>query len=527
MNTETWKVGIYCRLSKEDELEDTSKSIISQKEICTKYVMDNKYYLVDTYVDDGVSGTLESRDGFDRMMKDIDLKRINMVVVKDTSRLARTSDMCTRYAFEVFPQKKIRFVIPGFYDSLKPDNTDGIYMKSFFDEWYVRDTSNKVRKTFNNKRETGQFIGGTAPYGYNKDPDDKNKLIIDEYSSGIVKRIFEMSAKGMGVKSICYTLDNEGVPIPSVYKNLNRGQKSSMYGKWCPRTITDMLVNETYIGNLTQGRGRKISYKSKKKIRTSKDEWFIVKDSCPRIIDDDTWNIVQNLLDKNKNIQKNSHNLPLRGFLYCKECNHTIGVSASKWTNKDGETKKVYYCYCNYYRKLSRYNPCTSHKIRYEEVEKRVFKELRKLCRQYIKQQNLEIALRNSDRVVKTIKDLTNKQKMIQEEIERFNERVSKMYMDNVKHIINDEIFNTSYNQLIKEQNENKELLNEIETRLYQLKNTKVNSEDYIKSFIEDFLKLRKPPKQLLANLIDKIYIDEELNIEIYLKFKLNTQKIG
>ena len=302
MNTETWKVGIYCRLSREDELDDESKSITNQREMCMNYVIKNGLYLVDEYIDDGVSGSTDNRPGWQKLLKDIELKKINMVVVKDTSRLARNFSDATKYAFQLFPQKKVRLVsVIQSYDSIDPKaNSDIIYFKSFFDEWFIRDTSNKIRKGLKEKKELGYFLGGIAPYGYNKDPLDNHKLIIDEYSSEIVKRIFKMFAEGYGLKRICYPLTDEEIPIPSVYKNLNRGQKSTCYGKWVPRTIADMLVNETYIGNLTQGKERKVSYIGKKKVRVPKNEWIVVPNSCPRIIDDETWETVQNVY-KRKN----------------------------------------------------------------------------------------------------------------------------------------------------------------------------------------------------------------------------------
>ena len=215
IDTETWKVGIYCRLSREDDLDDESKSITNQREMCMNYVIKNGLYLIDEYIDDGVSGSTEERPGWERLIKDIELKKINMVVVKDTSRLARNFNVSTHYAFNYFPQKKVRLVsVIQSYDSTDPkSNSDAIYFKSFFDEWFIRDTSNKIRKGLKEKKELGYFLGGIAPYGYNKDPLDKHKLIIDEYSSEIVKRIFNMFASGMGLKSICYTLTDENQPV--------------------------------------------------------------------------------------------------------------------------------------------------------------------------------------------------------------------------------------------------------------------------------------------------------------------------
>jgi DNA invertase Pin-like site-specific DNA recombinase len=522
INTENWKVGIYCRLSREDELEDESKSITNQREMCTNWCLKNGLRIIDEYIDDGISGSTDNRPSFKRMLKDLDDKKINMVVVKDTSRLARNFNDSTRYAFVYFPERNIRlYSIIQNYDSIDPKaNSDSIYFKSFFDEWFIRDTSTKIRKGLRDKKEIGKFLGGVAPYGYYKDPLDKHKLIIDEYSSEIVKRIFNMFASGMGLKKICYILTNEGIAIPSIYKNLNRSQKSTTYGKWVPRTIADMLVNETYIGNLTQGRSKKVSYLGKKKIRVPKKDWIIVPNSCPRIIDNDTWEIVQNIYKRNKNRQTTSHEHLLRGLLVCKECNHTIGISLSKWKNKDGTTKQKYYCYCNYYRKMSKYKACTPHKISYNEVEEKVLKKIKEMCNKHLKINNLENILKYNDKTNKLILELQTKKKKIENEIKLTNTRINDIYMDKINKVINEELFHNTYKKIIENKEKNKNELQEIDKRLFQLKNKNVNTKDKCKKHIEEFLKFKKISIQLISTLIDKIVIDEEKNIEIIYKFK-------
>jgi len=522
IDTETWKVGIYCRLSREDELEDESKSITNQREMCMNWCVKNGLRIIDEYIDDGISGSTDNRPSFKRMLKDLDDKKINMVVVKDTSRLARNFNDSTRYAFVYFPERNIRlYSVIQNYDSMDPKaNSDGIYFKSFFDEWFIRDTSTKIRKGLRDKKEVGKFLGGIAPYGYYKDPLDKHKLLIDEYSSEIVKRIFSMFASGMGLKKICYTLTDEGVPIPSVYKNLNRGQKSTCYGKWVPRTIADMLVNETYIGNLTQGRGKKVSYLGKKKVRVPKKDWIVVPNSCPRIIDDDTWEIVQNIYKRNKNRQTTSHEHLLRGLLVCKDCGHTIGISQSKWTNKDGSVQKKYYCYCNYYRKMSKYNACTPHKISYDEVEEKVLKSVKKMCKKYLRVNDLENILKNNDKTTKLILELQAKKKKLENEVNLVNTRINDIYMDKINKVVSEEIFFNAYNTLLENNEKNKTELKEIDKKIYQLKNKNTNVEDKYKKSIEEFLKLKKPSIQLISTLIDKIVIDDEKNIEIVYKIK-------
>ena len=529
IETKTWRVGIYCRLSREDELEDESKSITNQREMCMNYCVKNNLCIIEEYIDDGISGSTDNRPSFKRMLKDIEDKKINMVVIKDTSRLARNFNDATKYAFIYFPERNVRlYSVIQNYDSIDPKaNSDGIYFKSFFDEWFIRDTSTKIRKGLRSKKEAGKFLGGIAPYGYYKDPLDKHKLLIDDYSSEIVKRIFKMFASGMGLKRICYTLTDEKVPIPSVYKNLNRGQKSTSYGNWVTRTIADMLVNETYIGNLTQGRGKKVSYLGKKKIRVPKKDWIVVPNSCPRIIDDDTWNIVQNIYKRNKNRQKNSHEHLLRGLLFCKDCGHTIGISLSKWTNKDGITKKRYYCYCNYYRKMSKYNACTPHKISYEEVEAKVLNCIRKMCRNYLKVGNLERVLKNNDKTNKTLIELETKKKKLENEVKLLNSRISDIYMDKINKVVSEEVFSNAYNKLLENNEKNKDELVSIDNMINKLNNKNISVNDKYKKTIEEFLKLKRPSIQLLSSIIDKIVIDDEKNIEIIYKIKPLFSLIG
>ena len=180
IDTETWKVGIYCRLSREDELEDESKSITNQREMCMNWCVKNGLRVIDEYIDDGISGSTDNRPSFKRMLKDLDDKKINMVVVKDTSRLARNFNDSTRYAFVYFPERNIRlYSVIQNYDSMDPKaNSDGIYFKSFFDEWFIRDTSTKIRKGLRDKKEVGKFLGGIAPYGYYKSSSIERNILF-------------------------------------------------------------------------------------------------------------------------------------------------------------------------------------------------------------------------------------------------------------------------------------------------------------------------------------------------------------
>lgn len=522
-SNETFKVGIYLRLSRDDERDDESQSISNQRDFIMNYIIKNNLMLIDEYIDDGISGTQFDRDGWERLINDIENGRINMVITKDTSRLGRNISQSLYYSTEYFQEKNVRYVAltDGIDTFDKCQNTDMLMFKAFYNEMYVKDISTKIKATLNSQKRNGKFMGGNAPYGYQRNlPYDKHELIIDEEQAEIVKRIYDMFINGMGVRKIANTLTDEKIPIPSIQKNLNRGNKSSVYGVWQERTISDILTNPTYKGDLTQCREYKVSYKSKKRRKNSKENWIIAKGACPAIIDEETFDLVQNMYQKNKNRNDKSQEHLLRGFLICKECGHTISIGQAKWTNK-GEQKQKNICYCNYYKKYSRYNVCSPHKLDYDELEKEILKDIRKKCKKYLKTNNFEELLKNNDKMTKIQVDLEKQLAKIQNNIKLQSTYIDSLYKDKLKGLIDEEMFKRQYNNLTMETINLKKKSNEIETKLYLLKNKVANKENTkYTALIKDYLSLKKPSKQLLSSLIDKIVIDEEQNVNIFYKIK-------
>lgn len=523
MTNETYKVGIYLRLSRDDERDDESQSISNQRDYIMSYIIKNNLMLIDEYIDDGVSGTQFDRKGWNRLIEDIDNGRINMVITKDTSRLGRNISQSLYYSTEYFQEKNVRYVAltDGIDTFDKGQNTDMLMFKAFYNEMYVKDISTKIKATLNSQKRNGKFMGGVAPYGYQRNlPIDKHELIIDDEQAEIVKRIFEMSISGMGSRKIADTLTNENVPIPSVQKKLNRGVKSSVYGVWKERVIDDILTNPTYKGDLTQCREYKVSYKSKKRRKNDKKNWIIAKGACPAIVDEETFNLVQDMRAKNKNRTNTSKEHLLRGFLVCKECGHTISIGQATWTC-NGEKKHKNICYCNYYKKYSKYNVCTPHKLDYDELEREILKDVKSKCKKYLKTNNFEDLLKNNDKMTKIQVELEKDLAKVNNNIKLQATYVDSLYKDKLKGLIDEEMFKRQYNNLTEETLNLKKKANEIETKLYSLKN-KVASLESAKytSIIKEYLSLKKTSKKLLSSLIDKIVIDEEQNVNICYKIK-------
>lgn len=512
--SKTYKVGMYLRLSREDDKKKVeSESITNQRNIILEYITRNGFLLIDEYCDDGISGTTFDRPDFKRMIEDCEKGRINTIITKDMSRLGRDHIVGGDYMENYFLEHDIRYIaINDDIDSTADNYSDLLQFKLMFNEYYPKDISKKVRSSINIKKKKGQFLGGIPPYGYNKDPNNKYHLVIDECSSKVVLRMFKMFADGNSLQKIARTLTSEHIPIPSVYKDLNRGLKGAAYGIWQTRTIDEILKNPTYIGNLTQGRRKKVSHKSKKIKRTSKEQWITVENTHKPIVSKELFDLVQQIYETHKNTTKGSNDELLKGLLYCKECGHTIGI------NK-GSNNKLY-CACNYYKKYSKEDLCTPHSMPYEPLENEILKTIRSLCKKSVNASNFETILKNNDSKKKLQDELKRKIDKHKMEIENSSKKIEDVYMDKLNGKIDLDFFTRIYNKIITDTNDFKGQLQELEQEYDNLLNEKdTNLVDYQKK-INEYLSFKKPSKKVLISLIERIEIDEEKNIDIYFRIK-------
>lgn len=523
VGSEIYKVGIYLRLSREDNRQGESGSIGNQRDIILKYIKEHNLIFIDEYVDDGVSGTqFDNREGWTRLVEDIEAERINMVITKDLSRLGRNEWQQLKYV-DYFEEKSVRYVsLLDNIDTFDENNTSNEMMaiNMFFNEKHVRDTSKKMKASVYSKRCDGNFLGAYAPYGYKKDPDNKYKLIIDEKAANVVKRIFDLFVGGKGVSQIGKILTDEKIPIPSVYNNYNRGLKSSIYGHWGNRTISDILQLPTYAGDLTQGRTKKPSYKSKKIIRPDKKDWIVCPNACPVIIDRETFELAQSIYDGNKNQGKNTQDILLKGMVYCKECQHTIGFRQYKANTKSkGEVTRVY-GNCNYWAKHKYLAPCTPHNIKYKELESLVLNEIKNMCKKHLKSSDMAEVLKNNDMTAKFLKDLENRKRELEINTELTTKKLDTIYRDRLDGNIDLEMYKRLSNEITESTLSHKNEIREIETKIYNIKNKVIDNSKEHDDIIKKYLSMKKPSVQLLSSVIEKIVIEEEQNIDIYYKFQ-------
>lgn len=519
MKDKTYNTALYIRLSREDGDNLESESITNQREMLQTYLENTceKLLFVDEYVDDGFTGSNFDRPAWQRLLTDIDNKKIDTIITKDLSRMGRDYITMGEYIERVFPERGIRYIaLNDDIDTLyETPGKEFLMFKLVFNDYYLKDTSKKIRNILKSKKEKGQFLGWKAVYGYIKDPKDKHKLLVDENVRNIIERMFHLVIEGKSPRQIANIFSMENIPTPSVYANLNRDMKSTAYELWCPRTIEEMLVNQTYIGNLTQGRRKKIGYKSKKEIRTPKEEWIITNDTHEGIIDKKTFNTVQSLLKKNRN-KENSKNLYLlSGFMYCKECGHAIGINKSS----DGKRK---YCCCTYYISHSKFGLCTPHSNNYDKLETAVLENIKKMCKEYVDSQSFKDKVEEAR---KKIDIRTKKQKeinILSNKIKSNLSYIDQIYEDKLNGSIELDLFHRSSLRYKEEIGQYKSQIAQLELEISNLNNEeKISEKQDIVKKINEYLSFEKPNRNLLVNLIENILISEDKTVEIHYKFKL------
>ena len=295
-----YRCAVYLRLSRSDGDQQESNSIKNQRALLNDYLGKHpELHKVDEYVDDGYSGTNFERPDFKRMMQDIENRKINCIIVKDLSRFGRNYIETGRYLERIFPFMGVRFIaINDHYDSAEENDDKGrilIPFNNLINDTYCRDISMRVRSHLDVKRKEGQFIGSFAGYGYQKDPKDKNHLIIDEYAAGIVQEIFKQKLNGMSSQRIASHLNKLGVLPPNEYKRANGfnytcGFQAGLNQKWTVVSVNRILKNESYTGTLIQGKRRKINYKVKKSHDVGSENWIRVEDSRKTKLGRVEWN---------------------------------------------------------------------------------------------------------------------------------------------------------------------------------------------------------------------------------------------
>jgi site-specific DNA recombinase len=477
------KAAIYCRLSREDEdklnKEEYSESIKNQKLMLVDYAGKYDMQIYKIYCDDDYSGADKDRPEWNKMLKDAENGEFNIILCKSQSRFTREMEMVEKYVHGLFLEWDIRFIgVVDCVDTNVKGNKKARQINGLINEWYLEDLSENIKFVFRKKMEEGQFIGAFAPYGYKKNPSDRHKMVIDEETAKVVRQIFDLYLDGYSIKRIAYILTESQIPTPTAYKkslgynykNPNADAASSKLGVWGTTTIRNILTNNTYVGILTQGKEKKLSYKSKKIVKTPESEWVIKENNHEAIVDKNTFYQVQKMLKSKRTVSRDdglgnkkykAH--CLAGKVKCMDCGSTLIKTGG---SSSAESR---YLRCQLANKTRR-KMCTPHAVRLNELKETVAGEIKKLINavlnkdseKYLANRFEGIAVAENKIETKT-KELSKISKTIQDN----KKALSDTYLDKSKNLISEDEYITlreTFNDTIyKEQERYERLKSEIE----------------------------------------------------------------
>ena len=500
--------ALYARLSKDDDLVGDSNSIVHQKEILAKYAKEHGFTNIEFYVDDGFSGTNFNRPDFQRMMADADEGKISTVIVKDMSRFGRDYIMVGYYTEIYFSNLDICFIaINDNVDSNIQTENDLTPFKNVFNEWYARDTSKKIRAVFKAKGNSGKHLSTNPPFGYKKDSNDKEKWIIDDEAAATVRRIFQMYVDGYRISEIGHKLTEEKVETPMLYY-MNRGIKTNARSEfpeiWDSMSIKYILDQTAYAGHTVNFQTAVKSYKTKKQIRLPKEDWIIYRNTQEPIIDEKTFETVQQMRKVKRARTKYNEPNMFSGLLYCADCGNHLTIQ------RVARNRKMDNFSCATYRKKKK-GLCSCHRILVSDLETIVKEDLQKVC-EYVFLHEKEFTdeyLSGSKREMVKFQAKTKAElKRLSERQEEIGKIIRKLYEDNVNGRITDERFDFLAKSYEDE-------CNDLKTKIQEFKNalaSSVRDEENLLKFlkiVKSYTEIEELTPEILNSFIEKIYIGE------------------
>lgn len=513
-NPKDYHAALYIRLSKEDENEGPSGSVTNQQSLLHAFVREHRLDVYDTYIDDGWSGTSFDRPGFQRMLRDIEAGKVNMVITKDLSRLGRDYIMTGHYMERYFPEKRVRYIslLDGVDTGVESSANDITPFRAIMNDMYAKDISKKIKSVKHDKQRKGEFIGGKPMYGYRMHPSEKNRIVIDEDAAPVVRRIFAMALAGTSCRQIAVRLNEEGVLSPAAYAGLTLSCHGPYSGQWSSERITAMLKNETYIGNMVQGRTARISYKTKKCLRRQPEQWVVVEHTHEPLIDPETFRKVQLMVNSRRNTRSRTYDFLLKGLIFCHECGYPLAVMNRR--NAAGEDRLFFVC--RTYQRFTKAGVCSCHSIKEQTVTEAVIERTRNVCETYLNPERLRpiaaAAVAASGRVDGREEELS----ALHARIDSMTAHLDRMYMDRLNGLLADVDFERLYRRIKAERTALEEKLRELEAQ----KKTPVPIEDRARELVQQFLHCAFTSRELLVSLIERIELTESKEIIIRFRFR-------
>ena len=517
--------ALYERLSRDDDLNGESNSITNQKKYLEDYARRNGFENIRHFTDDGFSGVNFNRPGFQSLIKEVEAGNVETLIVKDMSRLGRNYLQVGFYTEVLFPQKNVRFLaINNSIDSNNASDNDFAPFLNIMNEWYAKDTSNKIKAIFDARMKDGKRCSGSIPYGYNRLPSDKQTLVVDPVASEVVKHIFALANEGKSTRAIAEILTEEKILTPAAYAKeyhpeQYNGNKFTDPYLWAMSTIRNILDRQEYLGHTVLRKSVSTNFKLHKRKNTDKEEQYVFPNTHEPIISQELWDSVQKRRNRvNRASAWGTHSNRLSGYLYCADCGRRMTLQ-THYSKKDGSVQYSYRC-GGY---ASRVNGCTGHSISADNVEALILSSVKRFSR---------FVLNDEQAFALELQSLWNekqeeKPKHNQSELQRCQKRydeLSTLIRGLYENLMSGLLPERQYKQLMKQyDDEQAELETKMETMKTELAEEKVSSVD-IKHFISLIRKCKNPTEisdTMFNELVDKIVVYEAEGVG-----KARTQKV-
>ena len=526
--------ALYCRLSQDDGNVGDSMSIQSQKAILEKYAREIGKIAYSFYVDDGYSGTNFQRPSFQRMIADIEDGKIDTVITKDLSRLGRNYLESGAYIEVFFPQRHVRYIaVNDGVDSEQSGGLDITPFKNILNEFYSRDISKKVKSGKHIRALEGKFMGTTAPFGYRKDPQDKNHLIVDEATAPTVRLIYSLALEGYGTNRIGKVLYERKIPKPSYYKQEFFSQHDSgsedYWYDWKQEVITRILRNPVYKGGMYVHSTSKPTFKCRGRGYIRRADREVLEDMHEAVVTKEVWQTANDIIDRHTKVKPctSGYENIFRGLLKCPDCGQTLLIHTDN-RNPDRDLLDKTYYQCTTYRKKGA-NFCTAHRISAGDIENAIKADI---DRHAVK------AMKDKEKFINNVllsmnESSAERSEKIKAEIDKLKKRNAeldqmyiRLYEDYSSGKLSEKKFTMMSAHYEQEQDANEEKLSELERRHKEKSAAVTNAEQFTES-LEQCAGMKKLTAAVLNTLIEKIEVhnpvmvngEKEQKLTVYYKF--------
>ena len=509
--------ALYCRLSRDDELQGDSNSIINQKAILQKYADDNGFGNTMFFVDDGYSGTNFDRPDWERLIALAEDGKIGTVIVKDMSRLGRDYLKVGYYTEVFFPGLDIRFIaINNGVDSANQQDSDFTPFLNIINEWYAKDTSKKIRAVFKAKGQSGKPLCTNPPYGYVKDPEEKSRWIIDPEAAEVVREIFSLCVKGYGPTQIAKELTRRQIVNPVAYA---RRQGLTLPAKtldddpyaWHDSTVARLLTRVEYLGHTANFKTYRKSYKNKKQMHNDRSEWQIFENTHEPIIDQETFDIVQKIRDGRRRLTPMGEMPILSGMLFCADC----GTKLYQVRGRGWEHSKEYFV-CATYRKQK--GTCSSHQIRNVVIEQLLLDDIRRVTA-YAREHEDEfvrlVTQKSKQETERNLRESKKEPEAAKARISKLDSIIQRLYEDNIEGKVSDERFAKLTATYEAEQRQLEYRIAELQSFMANTKNESLGVDTFL-SMVRRYTDIKELDAEIIRVFVEKILVYKAEKVDGY-----------